>query len=127
MDHTLGEYSEKPTNNTMDTIHVLQDTKQICNQEVRAHTKKLTVFSQEKYLYAVPDYDHFLLFIQHLQARLIPADSTIPTHVKKLLLSAQHCNVEFDEPTRLISDMLSHQAIVLNPQHVVSCFAINQN
>ena len=59
-------------------------------------------------------------------------ENSIRANAKKLLISAQHCNVEFDEPTRHISGMNSNQPssnnisginstnksriIVLNPQ-----------
>ena len=59
-------------------------------------------------------------------------ENSIRANAKKLLLSAQQCNVEFDEPTRHVSGMLSEQPasnnvpgvslaqktriIVLNPQ-----------
>ena len=59
-------------------------------------------------------------------------ENSIRANAKKLLISAQHCNVEFDEPTRHISGMNTNQPssnnisginstnksriIVLNPQ-----------
>ena len=59
-------------------------------------------------------------------------ENSIRANAKKLLLSAQHCNVEFDEPTRHISEIRRDQAsfnniaginssarskiIILNPQ-----------
>ena len=71
-------------------------------------------------------------------------ENSIRANAKKLLLSAQECNVEFDEPTRHVSGMFSEQAssnnvpganltqkskiIVLNPQYKkfqVICFVIN--
>ena len=72
-------------------------------------------------------------------------ENSIRANAKKLLLSAQECNVEFDEPTRHVSGMLSEQTssnnvpganltqkpkiIVLNPEYKkfqVICFVINQ-